>query len=244
MSALDQLANPVRYALTQEVMLFMTIVDKLGHRELYSAIKGAVPWVKDLVEKSPPMASPKNMLDPLFGSEIELTVPRGARTIRVIEVYREYSLVYFDVQCRSADIGVRFVYAGAFNSHLQENRTIFERERLKFKDSFKGSVEVILPGIYYFEFDNSYSWLTSKTIAYRTVVLSCMEIDAPTEVSYLRFIRSQLALKKDKQLRLSRYQRLPNVQMQSDALCEVFFERDSYRLLITATTKDNYEYEL
>lgn len=155
-------------------MLFLTIVNKLGHGELAASVKETVQWVRELAEKSPMMACPKNTLEPLFGSEVELTVPRGSRTIRVLEVFREYSLLYFDVQCRSADIGVRFVYAGAFSSRLQENRTIFERERLKFKDTFKGSVEVILPGIYYFEFDNSYSWLTSKTIAYRTVLLSCM----------------------------------------------------------------------
>lgn len=143
------------------------------------------------------------------------------------------------MQCRSADIGVRFVYAGAFNSRLQENRTIFERERLKFKDNFKGSIEVILPGIYYFEFDNSYSWLTAKTVAYRAVVLSCMEIAMPGDVTYLKSVRSQLNLMKDKQLRLNRHQTF-GVQLHSDASCEVFIDDNNYRLIITTTTKDNY----
>lgn len=71
------------------------------------------------------MANPKNSVDPLFGPEIEVNVTRGSRVIRVIEIFREYSLIYFDVQCKSADINVRFVYAGAFHSRAEERRVIF-----------------------------------------------------------------------------------------------------------------------
>jgi hypothetical protein len=86
------------------------------------------------------MANPKNSVDPLFGPSIEITVTRGTKVQRVIEIFREYSLIYFDVQCKSADINVRFVYTGAFNSRLEERRVIFEKERLKYKESFKGSI--------------------------------------------------------------------------------------------------------
>jgi hypothetical protein len=106
------------------------------------------------------------------------------------------------VQCKSADIGVKFVYAGGFGSKVQETRVIFERDRLRFKEPFKGSIEVLLPGIYYFEFDNSYSWLTGKTVNYRTAVLSCMEIATPYEVPYLKTIKTQLNLKQNKLMRL------------------------------------------
>jgi len=71
-----------------------------------------------------------------------------------------------------------------------------------------------------------------------------MEISAPSEISYLKSVRSQLDLKKDKQLRLGRQQQPLSVQLHSDAICEVIFDEGIYRLLITTTTRDNYEYEL
>lgn len=56
-------------------------------------------------------------------------------------------------------------------------------------------------------------------------------------------IGSQLALKKDKLLKLSRHLQ-PHVEYQTHAVCEVLLEAHAYRLVVTTSTKDNYEYEL
>jgi hypothetical protein len=62
----------------------MTIVDKLNHKELHKEIMEKVSWVRDICDKSPHMANPKNNIEPLYGSEIELTVSRGTRVLRIV----------------------------------------------------------------------------------------------------------------------------------------------------------------
>ena len=58
-------------------------------------------------------------------------------------------------------------------------------EQEKISGEYKNSCMAARNGLYEFEFDNSYSWINSKTIKFDTVILTALEyetIDAPTFV--------------------------------------------------------------
>lgn len=131
---------------------------------------------------------------------------------------------------------------------MEENRVIFERERLKNKEDFRGSIEILQPGIYFFEFDNSYSWLTSKYVTCRVQVLSCMDINYEQENPYVANMRGRAATKPDKLLNLRQVQKMerpPVMDLKNDISCVVSLpEHNCYRLTIKGLVKDDYEYEL
>lgn len=73
-------------------------------------------WIqesKDKLEQVP--ANPRNAIDIFLNEEKIIMVPASQSVIQLVEVFRPYSLVYFDINCKTADIDVNLYYAGTFN---------------------------------------------------------------------------------------------------------------------------------
>ena len=60
-------------------------------------------------------------------------IPASQVVIQLVEVFRPYSLVYFDINCKAADVDVNLYYAGGFNQTHELKKLVFEKKRLKAK---------------------------------------------------------------------------------------------------------------
>lgn len=59
-------------------------------------------------------ANPRNAVEIFLNEEKNLIIPASQKAIQLVEIFRPYSLVYFDINCKAADIDVNFCYAGNF----------------------------------------------------------------------------------------------------------------------------------
>ncbi len=76
----------------------------------------------------------------------------------------------------SLDVTIRLFYHGEIDSEKKVETLLIEQE--KKSGEFKSSIVAARRGIYSFEFDNSYSWINSKTVRYENVILSPLQIRA------------------------------------------------------------------
>ena len=88
-------------------------------------------------------------MDAFLPEERGISVAASDKRVQMIEIFRPYSLVYFDVSCKIADIDVNLYYAGTFDDPSEHRKLIFEKKKLKVKEEFKGSIETVQPGIYF-----------------------------------------------------------------------------------------------
>ena len=110
----------------------------------------------------------------LVQTELKLSVP--------VEV--PGSIVSFNFETKSGDIAFGITFISEDDGEVE---TVVDLERLRSDlETISGSFEVPREGIVYFLWDNSYSWLSSKDLAYSVELQqgvrfnSCIIIDIPS----------------------------------------------------------------
>ena len=83
----------------------------------------------------------------------------------------------------SHDITIRLNYLGDFNDSKPSCVQLLNYE--KRKDTLKANIMAVKKGIYQFEFDNSYSWMNSKTIKMEKLVLMPLEFSSPETLVWI-----------------------------------------------------------
>lgn len=72
------------------------------------------------------------------------------------------------------DVTIRLFYAGEIDCERSSEKLLIEQE--KKSGEFASSIMAARRGLYIFEFDNSYSWINSKTVRYENVILTPLGI--------------------------------------------------------------------
>jgi hypothetical protein len=83
-------------------------------------------------------------------------------------------LFYFKIDVVALDVTIRLFYAGEMESERSSEKLLIEQE--KKSGEFASSIMAARRGLYIFEFDNSYSWINSKTVRYENVILTPLDI--------------------------------------------------------------------
>lgn len=83
-------------------------------------------------------------------------------------------MFYFKIDVVALDVTIRLFYAGEIDSDRSSEKLLIEQE--KKSGEFASSIMAARRGLYIFEFDNSYSWINSKTVRYENVILTPLEI--------------------------------------------------------------------
>lgn len=81
------------------------------------------------------------------------------------------------------DITVRLYYLGDIEAGNQTETLLIEQE--KKAGEFASSIMAARRGIYVFEFDNSYSWINSKTVRYENVIFSPLQIKSAEPLKWI-----------------------------------------------------------
>ena len=81
------------------------------------------------------------------------------------------------------DITMRLYYLGEADADKPSEMLLIEQE--KRSGEFTSSIVAAKKGIYVFEFDNSYSWINSKTIRYENLIYSPLQIRAKDRHSWI-----------------------------------------------------------
>lgn len=68
----------------------------------------------------------------------------------------------------SLDITIRLYYLGEVGNRSEVKTLLFTQEKVS--GTVKNCINAMKKGVYQFEFDNSYSWINSKTVRYENVV--------------------------------------------------------------------------
>ena len=94
------------------------------------------------------------------------TINAGEKFAFYVEINHSYSLLEFSMTIQDLDINLSI-------TNLTEDKAIFEKKKID--KLFHCPIKILMlftnPCILQFEFDNSYSWLTPKTINYKTNIL-------------------------------------------------------------------------
>jgi len=90
------------------------------------------------------------------------TINAGEKFAFYVEINHSYSLLEFSMTIQDLDINLSI-------TNLTEDKAIFEKKKID--KLFHCPIKILMLFILQFEFDNSYSWLTPKTINYKTNIL-------------------------------------------------------------------------
>jgi hypothetical protein len=105
----------------------------------------------------------KDLKIAFFNSQM---IKAGEKFIFYVEINHSYSLLEFSMSIEDLDINLSI-------TNLTEDRIIFEKKKID--KLFHCPIKILMlftnPCILQFEFDNTYSWLTSKIINYKTNIL-------------------------------------------------------------------------
>ena len=77
-----------------------------------------------------------------------------------VELSKPFGFIDFTLDIREYDINFSV-------TNLSEGKVIYEEKKLKSDKAFKLNMFFTKPGIFKFQFDNSYSWITNKNISYK-----------------------------------------------------------------------------
>lgn len=93
-----------------------------------------------------------------------IKIPNGKIESRWFEILQDFSLFYFVIEIPTKDITLRLFYLGDFASEKPVRTELLSYE--KKSGVVKANIMAVKRGIYMFEFDNSYSWINSKTVKF------------------------------------------------------------------------------
>jgi hypothetical protein len=119
-------------------------------------------------------------------------VPSGKVEYRTLEVLQEFSLFYFVIDIESYDITIKLNYLGDFHDSKTSCVQLLNYE--KRKGVLKANIMAAKKGFYQFEFDNSYSWMNSKTIKMEKLVLMPLEFSSPETPTWVNSYYEDIAL--------------------------------------------------
>jgi hypothetical protein len=143
----------VRFALSDEFLLFFKIIKKLGHTKFIKFLMEKHQWIEQLLKKVDPLAiigHPKDTLSPFHSLSImeHIYLNPGTKTYRHIEIFEPYSVFYFYLGIKNLDINIRLYYMGTFSSNLEQKRLLLNKEKAQLE--FRGNIIAIEKGIYMF----------------------------------------------------------------------------------------------
>jgi hypothetical protein len=186
--AYNKLDESTRFSLADEFILFFRVIRKLGKGKFADFLAEKSPWVREITSKVTEkslVGYQKESVKPFNPLEITdvFVVDSGKISRRCFEVFEDYSLFYFKIDVVALDITIRLYYAGEIDSERPSEKLLIEQE--KKSGEFGSSIMAARRGLYIFEFDNSYSWINSKTIRYENVVFTPLEIKSVEPCKWL-----------------------------------------------------------
>ncbi len=78
---------------------------------------------------------------------------------------------------QSYDINLKLYYLGEVTDKRPVKTLLLSQEKLC--AVFRTNLMAAKRGIYQFEFDNTYSWINSKTVKFEKILLSPLELQSP-----------------------------------------------------------------
>ena len=128
-----------------------------------------------IIEKNEYEAHELQDLNPKAGFPLNITIGAGEKFSQVIEIWKPYSIIFWSLSPQQYDINVSLSRIACFNNiaNNKEDKEVLYFENRKVEASRipgKGYLIVTEPGLYKFEFDNTFSWFNSKIIKYRLLV--------------------------------------------------------------------------
>ena len=98
-----------------------------------------------------------------LGFFTDLEIESGETKEFYVELSKPYGYIDFALDVKSYDINFSV-------TNLSEGRVIYQEKKLKSEKGLKLNLFFTKPGIFKFEFDNSYSWIRDKSISYKVNV--------------------------------------------------------------------------
>ena len=98
-----------------------------------------------------------------LGFFTDLEIESGESKEFYVELSKPYGYIDFALDIKSYDINFSL-------TNLSEGRVIYQEKKLKSEKGLKLNLFFTKPGIFKFEFDNSYSWIRDKSISYKVNV--------------------------------------------------------------------------
>ena len=98
-----------------------------------------------------------------LGFFTDLEIESGESKEFYVELSKPYGYIDFALDVKSYDINFSV-------TNLSEGRVIYQEKKLKSEKGLKLNLFFTKPGIFKFEFDNSYSWIRDKSISYKVNV--------------------------------------------------------------------------
>lgn len=126
----------MRFALSDEFILFFKIIKKIGHIRFIDYLRQKYPFIEELHRKLDPAAIvgyPKDSLGAFHTLPImeSIFVNPGTMVQRFIEILEPYSLLYFYIGIKALDINVRFYYLGAFANPVEKRHLLLNKEKIQ-----------------------------------------------------------------------------------------------------------------
>lgn len=202
----NKIEESVRRVLFEEFVLFFTITSKLGKHKFLDFMAKNSEYMKkiitivrnnSMVGCTQESASPYNTI----GAGEIIPIGKGESVFRTFEVLEECSLVYFKIAVQSLDITVKLYYLGEITAEVAVKKVLFTQE--KRSGELKTCINAMKKGLYLFEFDNSYSWITGKVIKYQNLVFTPLQIKNVKEEAWIDSFYedvSQNAIEKDEKI--------------------------------------------
>ena len=95
-----------------------------------------------------------------IGFFTDVEIESGDNLNLYVELSKPYGFIDFVLDVKSYDINFTV-------TNLSEGRVIFKEKKLKSDKALKLNLFFTKPGIFKFEFDNTYSWVRNKNISYK-----------------------------------------------------------------------------
>lgn len=128
----EKLSEAVRFALSDQFVLFFKVIRKIGHTKFIEYLRQKFPFIEELHQKldtSAIVGYPKDSLNAFHSFPImeSIFVNPGTMVQRFIEILEPYSLLYFYIGIKSLDINVRFYYLGSFTSQTEKRQLLLNK---------------------------------------------------------------------------------------------------------------------
>ena len=152
--SLKKMSSAVRYAISDEILLFIVIIKKLGKDLFISYLFEKFSWTSEIPQSGSIVGINKSSIKPFmnmaFNNSLQVKIEARKVERRYIEIYDRFSLFYFCLNCPDYDITIRFYYMGDFHSQKNDDdrRLLFTSD--KKEGVFEGSIETVERGIYMF----------------------------------------------------------------------------------------------
>ena len=145
----------VRYALAKQYQETVGVLEHQGREDLLSALEN-IPELRELVKKK----VESRVVEMQQYERSQLTVHRGEARCFFFEVTKPQSVLFLEYHV-DVDIDVRLSFAGALR---QDSPAVYLEERR----SKSKSLQVLVNncGLHCLTFDNTYSWLTAKSVLF------------------------------------------------------------------------------